>query len=814
VANYWQGAAKIHQLCSTASLQLARPSESLPWVVHMSTYRTPRQAAKFTGFGGAFSIECCGGSSAIIEDSLFTLNRIACSGYGAAVTFRRCEFSHHDYAAIIGGNIAFETCNFRDQPKGAAAAGSTFRGCVFSNHAEIAVSGGSVYESLFVNNSIAVSYDGSGYGPYVSNSIILHSLVGVQAGQGATVVGGWICGVTGVLQTDSTSELIAQVFSNDISATGVWFGASSDRVDLIRGSIRDMYWSDNLGLVNLDHLPDQAPAWPETLQSYYSSFASLCTEPHDRGFSSASPPSGMVMVDTIWPSGVHVISSSITIRAGVTLTIEPGARLEFTTYGSRLVVVGSLVARGQKSSPIVFDGKSAASTAIRVSAMGRAHVNISHATFTGFGGAFSIECCGGSAAIIEDSLFTLNRIACSGYGAAVTFRRCEFSHHDYAAIIGGNIAFETCNFHDQPKGAAAAGSTFRGCVFSNHAEIAVSGGSVYESLFVNNSIAVSYDGSGYGPYVSRSTVSAGRMGVLAGNGAVLRELNLCGNSEYNIEIGTGQDLEVSHTWLGTASSFLAKRAIRTPASVICRLTSVRAVPYMIPDEILPFDLAAANLNIDCVFKPCDSESACNGRGVCDSFGKCECMSNWIGDRCDTCSFGPNSLLCLQPCSEISSCNRCSLRPDCLSCASTGVCYSMASINDSLISSCLTWTNECQESGGQNILAAASISENMQDVTISFFSVTDLGGSSPGIALDCLLFFCLKTTQQLGWGSHCTFLSGSVLSIRLGTSFSPDVFRDGLLLRSGLNPFNQRCHRPVSPSGPSGASLVSFNAPYA
>ena len=112
------------------------------------------------------------------------------------------------------------------------------------------MSGGIVYDSLFVNNGVAVS-SYSNWGPTVSNCIILGSILGVQVGYGASVAGGWICGqLPGV-----SPALIRQTTSADSSVSGVWFGISPDNVDLIRGSIIDEYWDGNLGLVNFGQLP-------------------------------------------------------------------------------------------------------------------------------------------------------------------------------------------------------------------------------------------------------------------------------------------------------------------------------------------------------------------------------------------------------------------------------------------------------------------------------------------------------------------------------------------------------------------------------
>ena len=59
--------------------------------------------------------------------------------------------------------------------------------------------------------------------------------------------------------------------------------------------------------------------------------------------------------DTIWsPYHVYVLSGSITIAEGATLTIEPGTVIKGGNHSSRLIVNGALVAKGTKRAPIIF----------------------------------------------------------------------------------------------------------------------------------------------------------------------------------------------------------------------------------------------------------------------------------------------------------------------------------------------------------------------------------------------------------------------------------------------------------------------------
>jgi len=64
--------------------------------------------------------------------------------------------------------------------------------------------------------------------------------------------------------------------------------------------------------------------------------------------------SGTITANTSWTSGnLYVVQGDITVPSGISLTIQPGVIVKFQ-YRTRLVVQGSLVARGTAANPIVF----------------------------------------------------------------------------------------------------------------------------------------------------------------------------------------------------------------------------------------------------------------------------------------------------------------------------------------------------------------------------------------------------------------------------------------------------------------------------
>ena len=72
---------------------------------------------------------------------------------------------------------------------------------------------------------------------------------------------------------------------------------------------------------------------------------------------------GAIAVDTTWTAAASpydVCASGVVVNAGVTLTVEPGATVQFTAAsGNKLYVIGTLKAKGTAALPITFTGNTA-----------------------------------------------------------------------------------------------------------------------------------------------------------------------------------------------------------------------------------------------------------------------------------------------------------------------------------------------------------------------------------------------------------------------------------------------------------------------
>jgi parallel beta-helix repeat protein/YD repeat-containing protein len=64
------------------------------------------------------------------------------------------------------------------------------------------------------------------------------------------------------------------------------------------------------------------------------------------------PPS-IISSSTVWTAGLYEINGTVTVNAGITLTIQSGVTVKFNNFSS-LIVNGTLIANGAPDSPIVF----------------------------------------------------------------------------------------------------------------------------------------------------------------------------------------------------------------------------------------------------------------------------------------------------------------------------------------------------------------------------------------------------------------------------------------------------------------------------
>ncbi|MBC8422427.1 MAG: right-handed parallel beta-helix repeat-containing protein, partial [Chloroflexi bacterium] len=87
----------------------------------------------------------------------------------------------------------------------------------------------------------------------------------------------------------------------------------------------------------------------------------VAPQPGGRGLAAPCNVSGLIGSDTTWGPGYcdpYIVTGSIIVQSGVTLTIEPGTTVKFDSLKA-LTVQGTLVARGSEANPILFTSSAA-----------------------------------------------------------------------------------------------------------------------------------------------------------------------------------------------------------------------------------------------------------------------------------------------------------------------------------------------------------------------------------------------------------------------------------------------------------------------
>jgi len=201
-------------------------------------------------------------------------------------------------------------------------------------------------------------------------------------------------------------------------------------------------------------------------------------------------------------AGPHIIRKDVTLFAGCTLIIEPGAEVKFSS-NTGMEVRGTLIAEGTISSPILFTSADAVTKGawkgIEIANTFGGRATIKFAKFSYASTAISTQCCwGGGPVEISDSVFANNAIALGGYaGWKMVVERCTFEKNTYAVT-------------DADK--TISDSVFRNNQYGLYATERVS---IYRSIFEDNDVAL-HGGRGEVKFCEISNNGIGVEGLFEG----------------------------------------------------------------------------------------------------------------------------------------------------------------------------------------------------------------------------------------------------------------------------------------------------------
>lgn len=282
--------------------------------------------------------------------------------------------------------------------------------------------------------------------------------------------------------------------------------------------------------------------------------------------------SGGIYSNTTWTkvNSPYIVTDSIVLFPGKTLTIEPGVQVKFDGFQS-IEIRGALVAIGTSTDSISFISNTSSSknawyqiTVLNATQNAQAFFEYCIVKNSYYG--VTMECCGGTKiSYIKNSFFDNNDKATSGYsGGNLPVDNCVFTNNT-TAITQHDQVVSNSLFTNNGVGISCDRAEVRNCVFQNN-ESAIdwndfSSSAIIDSCtIINNNLGIRICG---GP-ITNSNISNNIIGLITGhtpstiNGieyyVPIKNNSICNNTLYNIKNKNSYNKNITENCFCTTDS--------------------------------------------------------------------------------------------------------------------------------------------------------------------------------------------------------------------------------------------------------------------
>ena len=306
----------------------------------------------------------------------------------------------------------------------------------------------------------------------------------------------------------------------------------------------------------------------------------------------STPVSGTITQDTTWTqaNNPYILMGSVTVNAGVTLTIEPGTTVDLASFS--LMIGGTLNAAGTRDNKIIFQtsyffynirvqflstSKSWSPTSNTGCIVDNAIFNSVSITVSNSSPKISnnyfannqltsISVSGGSPLIVNNALDT--RATClttsNGYSGfpviSGNFIKSSGAGN-YGISCGNNVFFSDNNITGCYVGIYVTGNATitRNLVTSNTFGLStpISTATIEGNTFANNTIGINGGGT-----IRNNTFGNNQVGLMDSNiNSNITQNNFFGNTKYNFQLTLTTSIDAPYNWWGTADATAINQTI-------------------------------------------------------------------------------------------------------------------------------------------------------------------------------------------------------------------------------------------------------------